>query len=264
MKREIDFLGNIEVPKSLREMAFQTLKEAILSNRLKPGVLYSEPILAERMGISRTPIREALLDLASRGFIRYVRNKGFRVNELEEKKIQDLFHYRRILEIAILKDITPKIKGETLEHIEPLVNLYAATREPFRHLELDKKFHLYLASLTENQFIINSLDNLKDMTDWVRSKTLLVKNRMERSIQEHAGILKMLNKRDAQGAAKAMEKHLRLAEESLLALLQSRKEKGRPQERSKLLFEEGLAIAPDLAGHEEKLDWGKMRTCLVG
>jgi DNA-binding GntR family transcriptional regulator len=231
MKTEISFLGNIEVPRSLREMAFQTLKEAILSNRLKPGVLYSESILAERLGISRTPIREALLDLGSRGFIRYVRNKGFRVNELEEKKIRDLFHYRRILEIAILEDITPKIKGDTLDHLESIVTLYAATREPFRHLELDKEFHLYLASLTENQFIINSLDNLKDMTDWVRSKTLLAKNRMERSIQEHAAVLKMLKKKDAQGAAEAMERHLRLAEESLLSLLQSRKKRGKPLEK---------------------------------
>jgi DNA-binding GntR family transcriptional regulator len=178
--------------------------------------------LAERLGISRAPVREALRDLAARGFFDIVRNKGYRLRGLGAKEIRDLYQFRRMVERAVLEDIAVTLTKAALQQLDTLIHESAATRDTLRYLELDRRFHSYIVSLTENAFVISAFESLMDMRDWVSAKTLLVRDHMEASRREHVEILRMLKRRNAPGAADAMEKHLTRAEQGALASLSQR------------------------------------------
>ena len=84
---------------SLRAQTADSLRAALVSGQMRPGVVYSVPVLADRFGISATPVREAMLDLAKEGLFEPVRNKGFRVTELSDKELDDITHLRSLIEV---------------------------------------------------------------------------------------------------------------------------------------------------------------------
>src|SRR3954470_11176919 len=75
---------------SLREQVSHALRAALIAGELRPGVVYSAPVLAAGFGVSATPVREAMLDLAKEGLVEVVRNKGFRVTELSDRDLDEL------------------------------------------------------------------------------------------------------------------------------------------------------------------------------
>ena len=212
-------LTNLVAPPSLKEMAFQAIKEAILSNKLEPGKIYNEQALAKELGISKTPVREALLDLAARGFVTFLPRRGVQVNVLTEKDIRDLYNFRAALETAIIRCITPRVTDETIRRIEAI---YKKEEEAIRndnrrgYLKIDREFHLSLASLSENQYMILALENVRDLIDWMGWKALLRKERMLEVYEEHGRIIQRLKERDTEGAVKMMEEHIRVTKENVL------------------------------------------------
>jgi DNA-binding GntR family transcriptional regulator len=220
MSSDIPPLKSIETWISLKEMAFETIKEAILSNQLRPGNLYSEPSLARELGISRTPVREALLELASRGFLTFIRNKGFQITEFGEQDIRNLFAYRRALELAVVREITPSISDHAIEKLKTIRmrDIQAAnTQDRKGCVRVDREFHLFLASLTRNPYMISALENVRDLIDWTGTKILERKERPKEVLQEHGAIMDRIKTRDQDGAVSMMEKHLRITERLVLA-----------------------------------------------
>ena len=212
-------LNNIETPPSLKEIAFREIKRAILSNRLETGKIYNERTLANELGISKTPVREALLDLVARGFITFLPRRGFQINTLTEKNICDLFTFRIALEKAVIIHITPGISDKSISEIEGLIEKSSKVLDQTDFLKIDREFHLYLAFLSENQYIISALVNIRDLIEWVAAKALVVKGRSEEALQEHIAIIGMLKKRDLAGAAEKMEEHLQITEKRVLSQL---------------------------------------------
>lgn len=220
MSAQVPPLKSIETPVSLKEMAFEAIKEAILANQLRPGNLYSEPSLARELGISRTPVREALLELASRGFLTFIRRKGFQINEFSEHDIRNLFACRRALELAVIREITPSIADHAIEELDAIRtrDVQAANaRDSKVSVRVDREFHLFLASLTRNPYIISALENVRDLIDWTGTKILERKERPMEVLREHGAIIDMINKRDLGGAVSMMEEHLRITERLVLA-----------------------------------------------
>ena len=205
-------LPNIKTPPSLKEMAFQAIKESILAHRLESGAVYSEQAIAKEFGISKTPVHQALSDLETRGFVTVLPRKGFRVNVLKEKDIQDMFDYRDALERAVIFHVTPQMTDRSIKAIESLNAQAAMTSDRIHFLKFDRGFHRYLTSLTQNQYIITALENIWDLCDWVGGEIFHLKNRPEEAVREHVAVAEMLKKRDAQGAAEAMTEHLRITE----------------------------------------------------
>lgn len=210
---------NIKTPPSLKEIAFEAIKESILTHRLKPGAIYSEQAIAKELGISKTPIHQALTDLEARGFVAVLPRKGFQVNVLKEKDIRDMFEFRHALERAVIFRVTPDLTDKSIKEIESLNAQAAATRDRIRFLKFDRGFHLYLASLTQNRYLITALENIKDLCDWVGGEIFHLKNRPEDAIGEHIAVIEMLKKRDVEGAAEAMEEHLRITKMRFLSQL---------------------------------------------
>lgn len=211
--------GQIKTPPSLKEMAFQAIKNAILTNRLEPGKIYSEFGLATELGISKTPVREALADLAVQGFVTVLARKGIRINSLTAKDIRDLYEFRAALETAIIRHITPELTEQSIRRLETIQKKQeAAIKEDNRmkYLRIDREFHLFLASLTQNQYMISALEGVRDLIDWTGSKALLRNGRIVEVKEEHNRILHTLKKRNVKSAAKMMEEHIQITLERVL------------------------------------------------
>src|ERR1044071_1524224 len=92
-------IGSIGVRSSLRDEVVRILQAAIVTGDLRPGITYSAPQLAQQLGVSATPVREAMLQLVNDGLITTVRNKGFRVVELSDKELDEITELRRLIEV---------------------------------------------------------------------------------------------------------------------------------------------------------------------
>jgi DNA-binding GntR family transcriptional regulator len=115
MDRKTHSLRPLSPPDFLRDLALRAIQQGIFTNELKPGVVYSEPALAKRLGISRAPVREALRDLAGRGYFDVIRNKGYRLKGVGVSEIRDIYQFRRIVERAALEDGGGKLAKPALQ-----------------------------------------------------------------------------------------------------------------------------------------------------
>jgi len=212
-------LDNVETPPSLVEVAFQAIKAGIMSHRLEPGAIYSEQALARELGISKTPVHEALVDLAAKGFVEILPRRGLRVMVLTEKRIRDLFEFRRPLELAVIWRVTEELTDQAVEHLKGVLDRVAGTHNPVDFQKYDRRFHRYLASLTENHYLISALDNIWDLCDWVGARILAYDGGFGLAVQEHVDIYEHLRRRDAQGAAEALVRHLKSTEARFLTEL---------------------------------------------
>lgn len=206
-------LENVTKPPSLKELAFQAIRKAILTGHLEAGKMYNEQNLAKEMGISKTPIREALLDLAAKGFVVFLPRKGIKISRLTLKQIGDLLSFRKVLEGAIVHTITPCLTDNDLLKIESIHTreIEAADRlDRLGLLERNREFHIFLATLTGNQYIVSALENVYDLIDWTVSKALLFDEVMPTYFDHHKKVVEMLKKRDPYGAHSVIEEHIAL------------------------------------------------------
>lgn len=203
---------------SLKEMALSAIKEAILGGKLTPAVMYTEAALTAKLGISRTPVREALIHLASRGLITYFPRRGFKVVSLSRKDVEDLFELRVALELAVIRHITPVLTEEALEKIAAArLSLKVQPGDPLASLLANRHFHICLAELTENPYLINALDQIRDLTDLAGSRSLELASRSDEAAAEHERIFEVLKRRSLPDAIREMEGHILITKERVLA-----------------------------------------------
>src|SRR5205807_8566867 len=105
---------------SLREQVSHALRAALIAGELRPGVVYSAPVLAAGFGVSATPVREAMLDLAKEGLVEVVRNKGFRVTELSDRDLDELTELRMLIEVPTTARLAGRLDGAALAELREL------------------------------------------------------------------------------------------------------------------------------------------------
>lgn len=209
-----DTLQPIKESVSLKEKVNKAVKEAIISNVLRPGKIYSVPELANRFGVSRSPVREALLELACQGFVTFTPRRGVVVNEITEKELKQLCRFRKTLELAVLEDLFENraITGAHLARIEKFqARLEDAVEDNALFLSIDREFHMYLARMTDNRFLISALEGVSDLINWTNNKLFLGYARSVGVLKEHRAIVDSLKHGDFDTAASNMEKHLDIA-----------------------------------------------------
>lgn len=213
-------------PPSLKEMALATIKEAMFSKKLEREVMYTEAALSGELGISRTPVREALLHLASRGLITYFPRKGFKIKLLTEKDVENLFELRLALELAVIRHIVPALTKGSLSEIEQVQTEYrriAQKGEPLESIRANMAFHTCLAELTENSYLIRALEEIRDLTNLTGLRSLEVGSRTGEAIGEHQRIVAELKERSLSGALGEMEAHIRTTETRVLVRIRASK-----------------------------------------
>ncbi|BEQ13426.1 GntR family transcriptional regulator [Desulfoferula mesophila] len=217
---EDEILAAVKTPPSLREMAFEAIKEGIMGNTLKSGHTYSEHSLAKQLGMSKTPVHEALLDLALRGFVTLLPRKGVVIKTLTIDEIKDLYDFRLVLEVAVMRKVAGHISPPQIERLWAIHNACVAATEIDDHvgyIKNDRIYHSYMASLAGNSYLVEALENVRDLIDWMGVRAMVRPGRLPEVDIEHALVIEKLAGNNAEEAAKAMEAHVRATEHNSLS-----------------------------------------------
>src|SRR5690606_6021894 len=142
---------------SLREQVAQALRAALITGEMRPGVVYSAPVLAAQFGVSATPVREALLDLARASRVEAVRNRGFRVMGLSARDLDGLPELRALVEVRTVARLAAAGRAADFEGLRPAAEeiLAAAERGDLRaYVDADLRFHLGLLAVSGNGHLV--------------------------------------------------------------------------------------------------------------
>lgn len=213
----------IKREKSLKEKSYHVIKEMILTGKLDNNVIHNEKTFSDLLGVSRTPVREAMLELGKENIVSYIPGKGLKINIFTKNVIRDAYEIRKLVEGLIINKICNNIDKKDLTKIEILlkkqINYYENIDE-ISFIEIDKEFHLYLSSLQDNDQIKSILLNLRDQQHLMGIQA--VKNNKKRMLQvidEHMAIFSALKKGDQKKSYNLMMQHLSNTEVILLSHL---------------------------------------------
>ncbi|MFE2599414.1 GntR family transcriptional regulator [Streptomyces sp. NPDC059396] len=205
-------LPSFSARRNLREEIIETLRAAVISGQLRPGVVYSAPSLAEQFGVSSTPVREAMLDLVREGLVEAVRNKGFRVTELSEQDLDDITRLRALIEIPTVRRIAEAgVDPAVIERLRPLaagIEDAARRQDLIAHVTIDMEFHLTLLGLTGNSYLVETVRSLRSRSRIYGLSILAAHDQLVPSSHEHAELLDLIEAGDADGAEELMQRHM--------------------------------------------------------
>jgi DNA-binding GntR family transcriptional regulator len=215
----MDNLSKLEQPGTLQNLAYERIKTLLISGQLEFDEVYSANHFAEILGVSRTPIREALLQLTSEGFFISLRGRGFKIKEFTEKEIQDFFEARKMIEAYVIEQLVDEVSAEDLKPLDDslaqMINGHKKT-ETYSFLEADKSFHMNLIRRYENSLLESIMGNIRDFISILGQKALASPGRVQEVIREHQHILEALHQKDKMKAVQAIQYHLDATEKSLL------------------------------------------------
>jgi DNA-binding GntR family transcriptional regulator len=197
---------------SLREQAGHVIRAGIIAGELAPGEIYSAAALAEGLGVSATPVREAMLDLASAGLVEPVRNRGFRVVAPDERDLDEIEQLRLLLEVPAARFAAEHATGEDTAALGGLleaVESAAAHGDVAAYLVADRRFHIRLVECSGNRRLVRLVDQLRDQTRLVGLKPLAAAGRLSVSDSEHRAILDAVRAGDGERAEALMRVHVR-------------------------------------------------------
>jgi DNA-binding GntR family transcriptional regulator len=197
---------------SLRGEAIQTLQAAIIAGELRPGVVYSAPTLAVQLGMSATPVREAMLDLVKEGLVETVRNKGFRVVELTETQLDELTEIRLLIEVPSVGKIAERGLSRRehagLRALAAAIERSARKRDMVAHNRADLEFHTRLLALLGNATLVEMVRSLRARSRLYGMAALADSGRLYPSSHEHVELLDLIQARDAHAAEDLMRRHI--------------------------------------------------------
>lgn len=210
--RPVLAVGGVIARISMRDEVVRTLQAAIVSGEMRPGVTYSAPQLADQFGISATPVREAMVELANEGLIVAVRNKGFRVVELSDRELDELTELRRLIEIPTVRQIAERgidtHVRERLEAIAEQVTVAARHRDFVTHNRLDLDFHSMLLAQAGNANLVAVVASLRNRSRLYGAAELVAREQLEPMLDEHIALLDAIEQRNPDRAADLMARHL--------------------------------------------------------
>lgn len=195
-------------PDSLKDIAFKSLKESIINGSLLCGKIYSENVVSKNMGISKTPIHEALLELSHKGFIEILPKKGFLVKDLTEKEIRDIYGFRLALEKVIVINAAEKSRKKDIVSLESTLSKINGCRDVMKFMEEAIRFHRYLAQLNGNEQIIRALNGIWDLCIWIGFKTLTPDKVLDEILDLHFVMLDRIKNKDSKAAEATIEEHI--------------------------------------------------------
>jgi DNA-binding GntR family transcriptional regulator len=199
---------------SVRDQVSRLLRARIASGTLLPGEIYSAVALAEDLGVSATPIREAMIDLANAGLVEAVRNRGFRILEVSDRDLDEIVELRLMLEVPPLERIVAEASDEQLAALEPVLAPIARSARDGDlpgFLLSDSTFHLELLRLGGNERLVALVSELRDQTRLLGLRRLDESGDLERNAMEHREILDAVRSRELERAQILMIRHLRHA-----------------------------------------------------
>ncbi|MBO8138102.1 MAG: GntR family transcriptional regulator [Desulfotomaculum sp.] len=213
--------------KPLREIVFETLRDAIINGKLKPGERLMEIQLAEEMGVSRTPVREAIRKLELEGLVVMVPRKGAYVAGISMKDIVDVFEVRAALDALAARLAAERITDDELDQLEKsIVSIHEVSdgKNIEEVVARDTGFHEIIYKASRNEKLIQIITHLKEQLQRFRATSLALPGRTKEAVEEHKQIVEALSERDAELAAQLAYQHIENAENSMLSAIKKQKE----------------------------------------
>lgn len=207
--KNLELNANAYLP--LRDVVFNTLREAILKGDLKPGERLMELQLADKLGVSRTPIREAIRMLQQEGLAITIPRRGAEVAGMTEKDMEDVLQIREALEILAVRLASDKITTKQLEQLEKRLMAFEEaikTKEVKQIAQTDMDFHDLIYDAAENPKLVTMLNNLREQIYRYRVEYLKDEKIYPRLIEEHRQVIIGLKNRDKEYVVEMMRKHV--------------------------------------------------------
>mgnify|MGYP000808048112 CR=1 FL=1 len=195
----------------LRDVVFNTLRTSILTGELKPGERLMEIHLADKLGVSRTPIREAIRKLELEGLVLMIPRKGAEVAKISEKSLRDVLEVRRSLEELAIELACQRMSDSDIEDLEIAQNAFreaVITGDAMTIAETDEHYHDIIYNGTGNNRLVQILNNLREQMYRYRVEYLKDEKNFPILIREHSQIVEGLTAKDKTMLTAAMHKHV--------------------------------------------------------
>lgn len=212
----------------LRDVVFNTLRQAILTGELKPGERLMEIHLANRLGVSRTPIREAIRKLELEGLVTMIPRRGAEVAQITEKSMNDVLEVRRALDVLCVELACDRISDEELEELKNACSSFeqaVKTKDAKKIAQADVTLHDIIVHATGNQRLIQLVNNLSEQMYRYRFEYIKDFSQHERLVEEHRIIYESIVKKDKETAAREAKTHIDNQKKAIIRQIRLEREK---------------------------------------
>lgn len=210
----------------LRDVVFNTLRQAILRGELKPGERLMEIQLANKLGVSRTPIREAIRKLELEGLVLMIPRKGAEVAEITEKNMLDVLEVRRALEELAVKLACERITEEEIQELKDAADAFQkilSEKDITKIAEADEAFHDVIFKSTGNDRLIQLLNSLREQMYRYRLEYLKREEYHPQLLEEHQQIIDRITRKDQNEAAELIDRHIGNQVDVMLEMIRHKK-----------------------------------------
>ncbi|MFC8085814.1 GntR family transcriptional regulator [Streptomyces sp. NPDC057340] len=197
---------------SVRGQILDALRSALASGELRPGGVYSAPVLGERFGVSATPVREAMQQLALEGAVEVVPNRGFRVVERGDRELAELAEVRALIEAPVWSRLSRTVPAERWAELRPLAEATvraASSGCPATYAEADRAFHRAVLALAGNEQLVRIAGDVHRRAQWPPAGSPSVRGRADlvADAHEHTALLDALIAGDADAVRTLIDDH---------------------------------------------------------
>ncbi|MBQ7478565.1 MAG: GntR family transcriptional regulator [Selenomonadaceae bacterium] len=210
----------------LREVVCESLREAIRKGVLKPGERLMEIQLAEELGVSRTPVREAIRKLDQEGYVVMMPRRGAYVADMSIRDVNEIFEIRTALESLSNGLAAERITSEELETLQRLlvqIGNHIKDNDMDRIVETDIKFHDLLYQASRNSRLEGIISNLREQLTRFRTLSMSYPGRLEETLEEHRAIVDAIAQGNTEAAQEAAERHMERSEQTLMNAMEAMK-----------------------------------------
>jgi DNA-binding GntR family transcriptional regulator len=205
---------------TVNSRVLDALRAAVVGGELGPGTLHSVQTLATQLGVSRTPVREALIKLAQQGMVRFERNRGVRILQTSLHDLEEVFALRLLLEVPATRRACQLLDAAGRRELRRLLRgmeRAAQADDEFRLWDYDRRFHKALITASGNTRLVAFVDGLRDSVLRQGVSTARASRSLADIVAEHEAVLERVEAGDPDGAAEAMHRHIRHTAELLIA-----------------------------------------------
>ena len=211
--------------KPLRELVCENIRQAIIDGTFSPGERLMEIQLADEMGVSRTPVREAIRKLELEGFVVMIPRRGTYVADISIKDITEIYEIRISLDILAAGLAAERITDEELEKLNSYlveIGRYVPAMDMDKIVELDTAFHDILYKATRNERLVSVIGNLREQLTGIRGRSMSYPGRLVETMDEHRALVDSIASRDVERAQRAARVQIENAEQTLLRSMERR------------------------------------------
>jgi DNA-binding GntR family transcriptional regulator len=213
-------MRKLNAPRNLTTLAYDSIKRHILEGRLDEETRLTEEFLSNRLGISKSPVREALNSLQTEGLIHIEPRRGARLRQFSVQEVRNLYDLRENLEVFAVSRarVSPAFVSELGKSVER-TRKFVSANDKNKHIEEDTRFHNSIAAATGNDELCRVLKNIQDQIWLCRCKTYSLSS--STASDAHLAILKAFEDNDRKGAQAAMRNHIQHVRDRLIDFLEN-------------------------------------------